>query len=310
MEIRDRRFVIFGGAGFIGSHLADLLSRQAVKGITVFDKRITKQLIARGQETGKVEVVEGDVTHVDQVAAVMDGADGVFHLAALPINSSAHMPRLCVDVNVLGTFNVLEAAQKAGVKKIVFSSASSVYGDTNELMDERHPLNARTLYGASKIAGEFFLRSFYEMYGLDYVVLRYMNVYGPYQEGGVVMSVLKRIQQGLPPIIYGDGSQSFDFVDVTDVARANLSAMESEITNEIFNVGSGREVGVKEIVSLLLDLTGSPLKPVFESAEKVLMQRRVGSNEKARRLLKFESQVDLREGLRRVVHSLGLSSGA
>lgn len=310
MEIRDRCFVIFGGAGFIGSHLADLLSRQAVKGITVFDKRVTKQIIACGLETGKVEVVEGDVTHVDQVAAVMNGADGVFHLAALPINSCAHMPRLCVDVNVLGTFNVLEAAQKAGVKKIVFSSASSVYGDTNELMDERHPLNARTLYGASKIAGEYFLRSFYEMYGLDYIVLRYMNVYGPYQEGGVVMSVLKRIQQGLPPIIYGDGSQSFDFVDVTDVARANISAMESDITDEIFNVGSGREVGVKEIVSLLLELTGSPLKPVFEPAEKVLMQRRVGSNEKARRLLKFESQVDLREGLRRVVNSLGLNSGA
>jgi len=310
MEIRDRRFVIFGGAGFIGSHLAALLSRQAVKGITVFDKRVTKQIITCGLETGKVEVVEGDVTHVDQVAAVMNGADGVFHLAALPINACAHMPRLCVDVNVLGTFNVLEAAQKAGVKKIVFSSASSVYGDTNELMDENQPLNARTLYGASKIAGEYFLRSFYEMYGVDYIVLRYMNVYGPCQEGGVVMSVLKRIQQCLPPIIYGDGSQSFDFVDVTDVARANISAMESEITDEIFNVGSGREVGVKEIVSLLLELTESPLKPVFEPTEKVLMQRRVGSNEKARRLLKFESQVDLREGLRRVVNSLGLSSGA
>ena len=177
-------------------------------------------------------------------------------------------------------------------------------------MDEGHPLNARTLYGASKIAGEYFLRAFHDKYGLDYVVLRYMNVYGPNQEGGVIMSVLKRIRQGLPPVIYGDGSQSFDFVEVIDVARANLLAMQSEVTDETFNIGSGTEVTIKEIVSHLLELTGTSLEPVLEPAEGVLMHRRVGNSERAKQKLGFYPTIGLREGLRRVVTSLGMQAVA
>jgi len=310
MKLTGKRFVTFGGAGFIGSYVTGLLAREHVKEVLVFDKTIRKENIAPALATGKVRVVEGDVIQADQVAAVMEGVDGVFHLAALPITSCVKMPRLCLEVNVLGTFNVLEAAQKAGVEKIVFSSASSVYGDTNDLMGEDHPLNARTLYGASKISGEYFLRAFHEMYGLDYVVLRYMNVYGPNQEGGVVMAVLKRIQQGLAPVIFGDGSQSFDFVDVTDVARANLLAMQSEIAGGEFNIGSGTEITVKEVVALLLELTGCSLKPVFEPGERVLVQRRIGISEKAKKLLGFFPEVPLSEGFRRVANSMGFSASA
>jgi UDP-glucose 4-epimerase len=183
-----------------------------------------------------------------------------------------------------------------------------VYGDTDQIMDESHPLNARTMYGAGKIAGEFFLRAFHEMYKLDYVILRYMNVYGPRQEGGLVMSVLNRIKQNQPPVIHGDGKQSFDFVDVTDIARANLLAMQSDVTDQAFNVGSGTEASVKEIVELLLELIGSNMHPVYEPAGQVLMFRRVGSNEKARKLLGFQAQVSLREGLRRVIKNYKASS--
>jgi len=184
MEITGKRLAIFGGAGFIGSHVANLVARESVKEVLICDKVIRKENIAPALATGKVRVMEVDVTQADQVSRLMEGVDGVFHLVALPIAACEKMPRSCIEINVLGTFNVLEAAQSAGIQKIVFSSASSVYGNTNELMDEGHPLNARTLYGASKIAGEYFLRAFHDKYGLDYVVLRYMNVYGPNQEGG------------------------------------------------------------------------------------------------------------------------------
>ena len=306
MEIRGKRFVIFGGSGFIGSHVANLLALEPVKEILVFDKFIRREKLATALATGRVKVIDGDVNQAEQVADVMDRVDGVFHLAALPITSCAKMPRLCLEVNVLGTFNILEAAQKAGVKKIVFSSASSVYGDTSDFMDEHHPLNARTLYGASKIAAEYFLRAFYDMYGLEYVTLRYMNVYGPLQDGGVIISVLNRIKQNMPPIIHGDGNQSFDFVYVEDVARANILAMSSDVKDEVFNVGSGTETSINEVISILLELTGSSLKPIFEPTAEILMQRRVGSIEKARRLLGFQPQVNLREGLIRVLRSMSM----
>jgi UDP-glucose 4-epimerase len=306
MEITGKRFVIFGGAGFVGSNVANLLAREPVNEVLIFDKVIRKENLAPALATGRVQTMEGDVARAAEVIAALQGKDGVFHLAALPINSCVEMPRACFDINVLGTFNILEAAQKAGVKKIVFSSASSVYGDTDELMDERHPLNARTLYGASKIAGEYFLRAFYEMYGLDFVALRYMNVYGPNQQGGLVMGVLNRIRQGLAPIINGDGNQSFDFIYAEDVAWANITAMKSDVSDEVFNIGSGTEVSVKEIVSRLLHVTGSSLKPIFESGSPVLMRRRVGSSEKAKRLLGFEARIEITEGLRSVAKSLGM----
>jgi UDP-glucose 4-epimerase len=206
-----------------------------------------------------------------------------------------------MEINVEGTLNVLEVAKEAKVKKIVFSSASSVYGDTEQTMDESHPLNARTMYGASKIAGEYFLRAFYDMYKLNYVILRYMNVYGVGQTGGLIMNVLKRIKAGLPPIINGDGSQSFDFVYVDDVVNANILAMESDATDEVFNIGGEKEASIKGIVHTLLELTKSKLIPEFKLDEKVPMQRRVGSSLKARNLIGYKPGVSLRDGLKMVV---------
>ncbi len=301
VPIEGSRFLVTGGSGFVGSHVVDELVAGGAAEVVVFDKVARSENLEQASTRGSVRVVEGDVTDREALAKAAAGVDGVFHLAVLPIGPSEADPRLALDVNVVGTFNVLEAAQQAGATKVVYSSASSVYGDTNETMDESHPLDARSMYGASKIAGEYFLRAFREIHSLDYVTLRYMNVYGPRQEGGLIVSVLRRIEAGEPPMIQGDGSQSFDFVHVADVARLNVAAMASEVGGDAFNVGSGGEASVREIVDKLIQLTGSTLEPEYDLEAKVLMARRVGSNERAVEILGWTPERDLEAGLAEVI---------
>jgi UDP-glucose 4-epimerase len=301
MQIKGRRFLVTGGSGFIGSHVVDQLLASDAEAVAVFDKKVRRENLSEALPTGRVRILDGDVTDREALRDALQDIHGVFHMAVLPIGACVESPRTCLDVNVIGTFNVLEASHEAGVEKIVFSSASSVYGDTDETMDESHPLDAMSMYGATKVAGEFFLRAFHDMYGLDYVTLRYMNVYGPRQEGGLVMSVLSRIRSGEPPAIAGDGSQSFDFIHVADVASANVQAMASDVTNGAFNVGSGGEASVGEIVELLLKLSGSALRPQLRTDQKVLMKRRVGSNDKAIRQLGWRPTYDLERGLGELV---------
>ena len=293
--------MVTGGSGFIGSHVVDELVAAGASRIVVLDKAVREENLRDALESGSVEIVEGDVTNPDSLPELLRGIDGMFHMAVLPLGPCNDQPRLGLDVNIVGSFNVFEAAKDGGVKKIVFSSASSVYGDTFETMDESHPLNARTFYGATKIAGEYLLRAFHAHHGVDYVVLRYMNVYGPRQDGGLVINVLRRIQAGEAPTIQGDGNQSFDFVHVADVAKANLRAMESEVTDDSFNIGGGNEATVREIVERLIELTGSSVKPDVQAGVKVPMMRRVGSSEKANSLLDWKPSFDLEAGLRDVI---------
>jgi UDP-glucose 4-epimerase len=301
MEIGGRRFLVTGGSGFIGSHVVDRLVAEEAAEVVVFDARPRTENLEEALESGRVRLVEGDVGDQPALAEAAAGADGVFHMAVLPLGPCSEDPRRCVDVNVVGTFNVLDAAREAGAKKVVFSSASSVYGDTNETMDETHPLGARTMYGGSKIAGEYFVRAFHDLYGLDYVILRYMNVYGPRQDGGLVINVLRRVQAGEAPTIMGDGSQSFDFVHVADVAGANVRAMASEVGEATLNVGGGNEVTVREIVDRLIDLSGSSVEPEVRADVDVPMTRRVGSSERAAELIGWEPEYDLERGLADVV---------
>jgi UDP-glucose 4-epimerase len=301
MEISGNSFLVTGGSGFIGSHVVDRLIAAGAGEIVVFDNRIREENLGEALGSGRVRTVEGDVTDPASIRAACDGVRGVFHMAVLPLGPCTDNPRQCVEVNVDGTLNVLEAAREAGVQKLVFSSASSVYGDTNETMDESHPLGARTMYGASKIAGEYLVRAYHDLAGLEYVILRYMNVYGPRQEGGLVINVLRRIQSGEPPTIVGDGSASFDFVHVADVAGANVAAMASEVTEGAFNVGGGNEHSVREIVDKLLAATGSELEPEVHADQKVPMLRRVGSSDAAMRELGWRPELDLESGLADVV---------
>ncbi|MBY0493481.1 MAG: NAD-dependent epimerase/dehydratase family protein [Cyanobacteria bacterium] len=309
MDLKDRRLVVIGGAGFIGSHLVDQLLKEPVREVVIVDNfvRGTRANIAQALKDPRVTLVEGSITDRALMDRVLAAADGLFLLAALWLYECVHEPRKALEVNVDGTWNVIEAARAAGVKRIVYSSSASVYGDAVSLpMTEDHPFNNRTMYGATKIAAEQFLRSQYEQHKLNYVALRYMNVYGPRMDYkgtyvSVIMKVLDKIDAGERPVVFGDGSQAYDFVHVADVARANILSMKSEATDEGFNVGTGVQTTINQLVTELLAITGSKLTIDYRPNEQMFVTNRVGSTEKAERLLGFHATMPLSDGLRSVV---------
>jgi UDP-glucose 4-epimerase len=311
VELTGARALITGGAGLVGSHIADLLVDAGVDEIVVIDNftRGRRQNLEHASRAGKVTLVEGDIRDVTTVGRAMDGIDLVFHQAAIRITQCAEQPREAVSVLVNGTFNVLEAAVQAKVHKVVAASSASVYGEPSYVpIDEAHPFNNRTLYGAAKIADEQILRSFNDMYGLPYVALRYFNIYGPRMDiHGVYTEVLirwlDRIEAGEAPLIFGDGMQSMDFVYITDVARANLAAMRSSVTDDVFNIASGTETTLNELAAMLLEVMGRPdMQPEHREERKVNpVRRRLAATEKARVLLGFETNVSVRDGLRGLI---------
>jgi len=242
----------------------------------------------------------------------MKGIDYTFHLAALWLLQCYEYPRAAFDVNIRGTFNVLEACVNNKIKKLVYSSSASVYGDALEIpMREDHPFNNKTFYGATKIAGEQMCRAFYHRYGLNYVGLRYMNVYGPRQDYkgayiAVIMKILDRLDRGLPPILYGDGTQAYDFIYVQDAARANICALKADAKDEFYNVGMGTQTTIRELCELILEITGRNFEIQYEPAGPTFVTNRIGSTEKAKRDLGFEAKVNLREGLVKLIEWRGL----
>jgi len=308
-ELRGGKVAVIGGAGLIGSHLADQLRQEEVAEIRIYDNlyRGSRENLKKALSDPRVRLIEGDILKVRNLRAALRGTDYVFHLAAAWLLECLEKPRLAVDVNIMGTFNVLEACRDLGIKRLVFSSSASVYGNALTIpMSEDHPFNNRTLYGATKIAGEQLCRAFHEMHRLNYVGLRYMNVYGPRQDYKsaytvVIMKILDRIDQGLPPLIYGDGSQAYDFIYVEDAAAANICAMKADAVDEFYNVGMGVKTSINELTHLLLEMTGSPLRPQYEPAGMTFVTHRVGSTEKAARDLAFSAKVGLREGLEKLI---------
>jgi UDP-glucose 4-epimerase len=310
-ELKAERVLITGGAGLVGSHVADLLVKGSNPEIIIFDNfvRGRRENLLWALAHGRVRIVEGDIRDTKLLREVMKGVDLVFHEAAIRITQCAEEPRLAMEVLADGTFNVLEAAVAAKVKKIVAASSASVYGLAEEFpTDEKHhPYNNRTLYGAAKVFNEGLLRSFHEMYGLDYVALRYFNVYGPrmdiygaYTE--VLIRWMERIAAGQPPLILGGGTQTMDFVYIEDIARANLLAAASDISDEVFNVASGVETSLDELAASLLQVMGSTLKPEYGPARKVnVVSRRLAETGNAKQKIGFEAEVSLEEGLRRLV---------
>ena len=316
MDIRGKRLLLIGGAGLIGSHTVDELLQEDVAEIRVYDNftRGTEENLAQAVGDPRVRLwgAGGDILHRDVLNAAMQGMDGVFHFAALWLLHCQEYPRAAFEVNVGGTFNVLEACVQNGVKRLVFSSSASVYGDAlHEPMTEEHPYNNDNLYGATKIAGEHLCRAMYHRYKdtparFEYVGLRYMNVYGPRQDYrgayiSVIMNMLDRLERGLPPIVYGDGSQGYDFVFVSDCARANVCAMKAGTTDEFYNVGTGRKTTIRELAEGLLDLTGARLSIQHEPAGVTFVKNRVGCPAKARAEIGFEASVGLKQGLRQLI---------
>jgi UDP-glucose 4-epimerase len=309
--VLNKRVLITGGAGLIGSHIADLLIDERPADIVIFDNfvRGRRENLIAALARFPVTVVEGDIRDRPRLAEAMRGIDVVFHQAAIRITQCAEEPRLALEVLVDGTFNVLEAAVHAGVSKVVAASSASVLGlaDTFPTPESHHPYNNRTIYGASKSFNEGLLRSFAEMYGLRYIALRYFNVYGPrmdvhgaYTE--VFIRWMERIANGHAPLIFGDGSQTMDFVHVADIARANLLAAKSEVTDEVFNVASGTETSLKELAQTLSRIMGSMGPPEHAAERKVNpVPRRLADTRKAQRFLGFEARVSLEEGLRGLV---------
>jgi UDP-glucose 4-epimerase len=309
-RIQGARFLVTGGAGFVGSTIVDQLLDAGAAEVRVLDNFIrgTWSNLSSALETGRANVIEGDIRDADLVDRASEGIDYVFHEAALRITHCADAPREGVEVLIGGTVNVLESAVRHGIKKIVAASSASVYGEPSYLpIDENHPFNNRTIYGAGKIAGEQLLRAYYTSSNLPYVAFRYFNVYGPRMDTvGVYTEVMIRwldvIEANRPPLIFGDGEQSMDFVYVGDVARANLLALESDVTDEVFNVGTGVQTSLKELCGLILKLTDSPLKPEHREVRKVgNVQARRAAVEKAKTLLGFKSEVALKRGLRELM---------
>lgn len=304
-ELDGATVAVVGGAGFIGSHVVEQLLDEPVDRVIVVDNfvRGTRANLENASRDSRVEVHEGSILDLPFLERVMQESDYVFHLAALWLHECVDHPREAVAVNALGTFNVIEAAERANVGKVVFSSSASVYGDALSLpMTEEHPFGNRTLYGATKIAGEQFFRAFHEQHGLDYVGLRYMNVYGPGMDDkgayvSVIVKVLDRIERGEPPLIFGDGSQAYDFVHVDDVARANVLALKSEATDVFLNIGTGAATTITELVERLISLTGSTLQPEYLPEQQMFVTNRIGSTEAAEQAIGFRAAVSLEDGL-------------
>lgn len=309
--LSGKKMLVIGGAGLIGSHVVDELIKEDVAEIVIYDNftRGTYENVELALRDPRVKIfdVGGDILQTDILDQAIKGKDYVFHLSALWLLHCHDYPRSAFHVNIEGTFNVLEACVKHKVKKLIYSSSASVYGDAVELpMTEDHIYNNKTFYGATKIAGEHMCRAFYHRYGLDYVGLRYMNVYGARQDYkgtyiAVIMKILDRLDQGLPPIVYGDGSQAYDFIYVSDVARANICALTSSATNQCYNVGSGVQTSIKELTEKIIEISGSNLPIHYEPAGQTFVTNRIGDPYRAENEMGFKYSIDLEEGLRKLI---------
>jgi UDP-glucose 4-epimerase len=315
MKLKNSKVLVIGGAGFIGSFVVAELLKEDVGEVTVYDN------FARGQKDYLTEQLKdprcnvfpvgGDIRDLDILDAAVKGKDYVICLAAMWLLHCKDYPRTAFEVNIAGTFNVFEACVKHNIKKLVWSSSASVYGDAVELpMTESHPFNNKNFYGATKIAGEAMATAFNDRYGLSIIGLRYMNVYGPHQDQtaaytGVVPIMLNKIEANEAPIINGDGSQAYDFIYVEDVARCNVDALKSDTTFGMYNVGTEIQTSIKQLCDLILQLKNSNLKVVYKPYSKddarSMVQNRIGSRVKAENDLGFKYQYTLEEGLKKLI---------
>jgi UDP-glucose 4-epimerase len=315
MDLKDSRILVIGGAGFIGGFVVSEILKHPVKEVIIYDN------FARGKMDNIQESLKdtrcsifpfgGDIREIDILDKAFEGIDYVFHLAAMWLLHCKDFPRTAFDVNIAGTFNILEACVKHKIKKLIYSSSASVYGDAVEVpMTESHPFNNKNFYGSSKIAGEAMCTAFNDRYGLEVIGLRYMNVYGPGQDqhavySGVVPIMLNKIEANETPVINGDGSQAYDFIYVEDIARANVFALTSDAKFGNYNVGTEVQTTIKQLCDKILELKASSLKvqykPYAADDARQLVQNRIGSAKKAKEEINFSYLFSLEQGLKKLI---------
>jgi UDP-glucose 4-epimerase len=311
-DLKGKRILVTGGAGFIGSHIVDLLCEEGCKEIIALDNMVRgrPENLAAARGRGPVHLIHGDIRNRNLMVSLVKAADIVVHQAALRITHCAAEPRLAMEVMVQSTFDLLELCAKHEVEKVVAASSASVYGMAEEFPTTEHqnPYGNRTLYGAAKTFNEGLLRTFNDMYGLDYVAFRYFNVYGNrmdihgrYTE--VLIRWMERLEAGQAPIIFGDGQQTMDFVHVRDVARANILGVKSDVSDEVFNVASGTETSLAQLAQALATVMGrTGVVPEYAPERSInRVPRRLAAIEKAERLLGFQAEIPLQRGLRELV---------
>jgi UDP-glucose 4-epimerase len=315
MEIKGKKILVIGGAGFIGGFVVSELLKEEAGEVIIYDNFARGKMdnISESLKDSRCSIYPtgGDVREVDILDDAMKNVDYVFHLAAMWLLHCKDYPRTAFDVNIAGTFNVLEACVRNKIKKLIYSSSASVYGDAVEVpMKETHPFNNKNFYGATKIAGEAMCTAYNDRYGLPVIGLRYMNVYGPGQDqqavySGVVPIMLNKIDANESPTINGDGSQAYDFIYVEDVARCNVLALKSETSFGYYNVGTGVQTTIKELCDTILDLKKSKLRVIYKpySADdaRALVKNRIGSKEKAEKEIGFQPQYNLIDGLSKLI---------
>lgn len=312
VPIEGSSFLVIGGAGFIGSHLVDQLLAGGAAHVRIYDNltRGRMENIRSALQDPRCEYFAngGDILHRDTLNAAMAGMDGAFHLAALWLLHCNEYPRSAFEVNVGGTMNVAEACIANGVRRLVYSSSASVYGDAvTEPMEEGHPFNCKEFYGATKACGEFLLNALYRrsdclQKGLSYNALRYMNVYGVRQDGkgayvGVITRMIAALHRGEAPVVHGDGSQAYDFVDVRDCARANILAMEANAGMRSYNVGTGVKTSIKELTEMLRVFFPNSVEPQYIPTDRPFVRNRIGGTELAKSELGFLAEIGLSGGL-------------
>jgi len=313
-DLKNKRIVVTGGAGCIGSHVVDQIIAQGALEVVVIDNfdHGRRENLTQAIASGRTTIIDGDIRDIALLNKVFKGIDFCFHLASLKIIQCMAEPRHALEVNVVGTFNVLEACTQHKIQKAVLASTASVYGQADHFPTKEieHPYNNYTLYGALKTADELMFRSFFQTHGLEFNTLRYFNVYGPRMDAsGKYTEVLIRwynlIRKGEAPLIYGDGGQTMDFIFVGDVARATILAMKHGCCNEVFNCASGVETSLKGLCHALLEVMKSPLKPKFipipNDRSKIEVRRRRADVSKAKKQIGFTAEVPLKQGLKLLV---------
>jgi len=311
MILKGKKILVIGGAGFIGSHVVDQLLKEDVKEVLIYDN------FCRGKYDNLEESIKdsrckifsdgGDIMQIDTLNRAMNKSDGVIHLAALWLLQCHQYPRSAFNVNIQGTFNVLQACVRNSVPRLIFSSSASVYGDAVEFpMTEEHPYNNWTFYGATKISGEHMFKSFHKRYGLEGGCLRYMNVYGPRQDYkgayvSVLMKALDNIQNGESPIIFGDGTQTYDFIYVEDVARANVQALKSDIPFGMYNIGTGVGTSLNSLIDILLNTTKSNLVAQHREVREVFVEQRIGDIMFTLNTIGFKADTTIQNGIKKLV---------